>query len=79
MATPDASTRFGPQSRGAGRADPGRPRRILRSRSGTREPPKLPFKELPLCDAVQSLDAMGFEVATLIQTMAIPPITEGLI
>ena len=42
------------------------------------EPPKLPFKELPLCDAVQEgLDAMGFEVATPIQTMAIPPITEG--
>ena len=41
-------------------------------------PPKLPFKELPLCDAVQEgLDAMGFEVATPIQTMAIPPITEG--
>lgn len=41
------------------------------------EPPKLPFKELPLCDAVQEgLDAMGFEVATPIQTMAIPPITE---
>lgn len=42
------------------------------------EPPQLPFKELPLCDAVQEgLDAMGFEVATPIQTMAIPPITEG--
>ena len=42
------------------------------------EPPKIPFKELPLCDAVQEgLDAMGFEVATPIQAMAIPPITEG--
>ena len=42
------------------------------------EPPKLPFRELPLCDALQEgLDAMGFEVATPIQTMAIPPITEG--
>ncbi len=42
------------------------------------EPPKLPFKDLPLCDAVQEgLDAMGFAVATPIQAMAIPPITEG--
>ena len=42
------------------------------------EPKKVPFKELPLCDAVQEgLDAMGFEVATPIQSMAIPPITEG--
>ncbi len=42
------------------------------------EPPKLPFKELPLCDAVQDgLDAMGFEVATPIQSLAIPPTTEG--
>jgi len=42
------------------------------------EPPKLPFRELPLCDAVQDgLDAMGFEVATPIQSLAIPPTTEG--
>ncbi len=42
------------------------------------EPKKVPFKELPLCDAVhEGLDAMGFEVATPIQSMAIPPITEG--
>lgn len=42
------------------------------------EPPKIPFKELPLCDAVQDgLDAMGFEVATPIQSLAIPPTTEG--
>ena len=42
------------------------------------EPKKVPFTELPLCDAVQDgLDAMGFELATPIQSMAIPPITEG--
>jgi len=42
------------------------------------EPKKLSFKELPLCDAVQEgLDAMGFEVATPIQALAIPPIIEG--
>ena len=42
------------------------------------EPKKVPFKELPLCDAVQDgLDAMGFEMATPIQSLAIPPSTEG--
>ena len=40
------------------------------------EPKKVPFKELPLCDAVQDgLDAMGFEMATPIQSLAIPPTT----
>ena len=38
------------------------------------EPKKVPFKDLPLCDAVQDgLDAMGFELATPIQSLAIPP------
>ena len=42
------------------------------------EPKKIPFRELPLCDAVQDgLDAMGFELATPIQSLAIPPSTEG--
>ena len=42
------------------------------------EPKKVPFRELPLCDAVQDgLDAMGFEMATPIQSLAIPPTTEG--
>ena len=42
------------------------------------EPKKVPFKDLPLCDAVQDgLDAMGFELATPIQSLAIPPSTEG--
>lgn len=42
------------------------------------EPKKRPFNELPLCDAVQQgLDSMGFEMATPIQALAIPPIVEG--
>lgn len=42
------------------------------------EPKKLPFRELPLCEPVQEgLQSMGFEMATPIQTLAIPPITEG--
>jgi ATP-dependent RNA helicase RhlE len=42
------------------------------------EPKKLPFRELPLCGPVQEgLESMGFEMATPIQTLAIPPITEG--
>ena len=80
MATPDASQPDSGHKEAEAQDAPTRDAQDESSEAeaAPEEPPKLPFKELPLCDAVQEgLDAMGFEVATPIQTMAIPPITEG--
>lgn len=78
-ATPDASQPNAGQTEAKAQEAPNRDAQDESPEAETppEEPKKLPFRELPLCDAVQDgLDAMGFEVATPIQTMAIPPITE---